>query len=655
MHVARKTHILRIRLLATASVLAVFACLLSTRPAGAAEYLPVEPLADKKVRLDGTLLEWPAGGSRLSQTVSGTPLSVEAQVGYDASHLYIAATIKDARIVRTLAASAGEDHLELDVYFPGPGAGIVHRIAVFPGDPGKLAGLVKVDGKTVSNARAVEAPSEGSYTLEAQLPWSALPEAQTLRVGLQGKLTYTDASAVGQIRGVVTTSRAEGARLPPLPLASETGLIQTLLEPKNLGLQPARSAYGDVAGQAKLERVALYGHFLSIAGPDYRDGKQFYFNELDVERADQVTRLELRDVTGDKKSEIILGKRLGSSESYREVLQILQIGADGAPRQIFIHETALVTPTGRIENKVKIAGEGASASVEIAQGKASGFEAATFREPTLGAGIQSVLLPWQEVSARIYGFKGDGLALLEEKRGPAQPSGRSRAASQPSSAPAAAHSLPPPRPPTADEMLDRVYALYRKDRGVGDKSPRFDFVTDVVEDERNERVLVHDKDIVVFGKGFKSGTSYTSITIGVKESRDILGVTASDLTGDEKAEIIVHARLEAKASPGLGADVVERQMLFIYGVVGENLVRVFAAETGRSLKDKRIVGGLRFLPAPRGSAIEITSLRAIGWTEKTYPFPPDTVANAGIEPLLLPWGSESSRVVRFDGKIFAGP
>jgi hypothetical protein len=31
-------------------------------------------------------------------------------------------------------------------------------------------------------------------------------------------------------------------------------------------------------------------------------------------------------------------------------------------------------------------------------------------------------------------------------------------------------------------------------------------------------VLIHDKDIVVFGKGFRAGTRYPFITIGVGDS-----------------------------------------------------------------------------------------------------------------------------------------
>jgi len=108
-------------------------------------------------------------------------------------------------------------------------------------------------------------------------------------------------------------------------------------------------------------------------------------------------------------------------------------------------------------------------------------------------------------------------------------------------------------------------------------------VTDVAGDRGPERVVIHEKDVVVFGKGFKGGTSYAYITVGVAEGKDIVDATARDLTGDGKAEIIVRGLLHAKASKALGGDVVDRYALFVYSVQGDAVMRVFAAETGRAV------------------------------------------------------------------------
>jgi hypothetical protein len=111
--------------------------------------------------------------------------------------------------------------------------------------------------------------------------------------------------------------------------------------------------------------------------------------------------------------------------------------------------------------------------------------------------------------------------------------------------------------------------------------------------------------------------------------------------------------LHAKASKALGAASVDRYALFVYGIEGDALVRVFAAETGRAVEKDRVLGSVSFAPGDRGATrIELRPGRAVGWTEKTYPFPVDTTTAGGLEPLLLPWGSAGSRKYRWDGKAY---
>ncbi len=58
---------------------------------------------------------------------------------------------------------------------------------------------------------------------------------------------------------------------------------------------------------------------------------------------------------------------------------------------------------------------------------------------------------------------------------------------------------------------------------------------------------------------------------------------------------------------------------------------------------KRVLGSALFVPSGRGVAIELRPLRALGWTEQTYPFPEDTTAAGELEPLLLPWSQSAPR------------
>ena len=43
----------------------------------------------------------------------------------------------------------------------------------------------------------------------------------------------------------------------------------------------------------------------------------------------------------------------------------------------------------------------------------------------------------------------------------------------------------------------------------------------------------------------------------------------------------------------------------------------------------------------------------VGWTQETYPFPPDQHPYGGLEPLLLPWTDMSARKYAFAGGHFS--
>lgn len=610
-----------------------------------------------KMRIDGQLSDWPGKMTALGENVQGGIGSdhASAQIQYDDKYIYVAFKVVDAKLVRTQSAGNGEDHGSLLVSVPSAaGKGFTtYTIDLFPGDPGKLPGAVKLKGSSVAGAELVEAPTKGGYSFEARIPWSALPETSRVRVGMRGAFRFTDADSPGSVSGVVGTSTGStGSQLPALQLEAEQGLDASLVRQKGLSRTPAKEAYGDVAGDRMLERVAVYGDHLTIVGPKYRRGKQFYFGELGVTDASMVTRLALRDFDGDGKDDIFIQKKIGQSDKYREVVQVLKVGSDDTPWAAFSHEVAIVTEKGRIENEVKIVKKGKLFAVEVAQGKSEGFEPDTYAEPT-SDDMGSAFLPWQTIKSRTFQWDGKGFKQVDES----SQAGGKKTASGSSPAKKAKKAGPPvppkPRPPTADEMLDRLYALYKKERKVGAKAPRFDFVTDVAGNTDTERVLVHDKDIVVFGKGYRGGMTYSFITIGLADAKDIVDVTARDLTGDGKAEVIVRGVLHAKASKELGGDVVDRYALFIYQVGEGAIKRVFAAETGRQLKSDRILGTVAFLPADKGVRIELRPGRAVGWTEKTYPFPPDTTTAGGLEPLLLPWSGSSPKKYGFDGSAFA--
>jgi hypothetical protein len=405
---------------------------------------------------------------------------------------------------------------------------------------------------------------------------------------------------------------------------------------------------GDVCGDDRLEVVSIYGGYITMAGGGYREGKEFFFQDLAVPDAASITRLEVMDLTGDGKDDIVLTKRVGKSDEYREVLQVLRVSSGDNPYVAFQQETAVVTKKGEIRNEVALKRSGDKASIVLTPGTSKGFDAATYDEPMPGD-MDSVLFPWDSIKSRTFSWDGNGFVSptseIPEARKP-----RPVAVAAPVAA--AVPLPPPPPPPSADELLDRVYALYRQDRKTGAQKPRFDFVADVAGDKTKERVLVHGKDIVVFGKKFKEGTSYAYISIGVEAPADVVDATARDLTGDGKAEVIVRGVLHAKASKQLGGGIVDRHTLFVYEVSEGGIRRIFGAETGRSVEASSVVASLKFVQKDRGVGIELSRGKATGWTEQTYPFPVDRTPYGGLEPLIVPWGDVPVKRYRYDGSSF---
>ncbi len=595
--------------------------------------LPADPLS--KVRIDGMLREWPSSAIKLTQTEKGKPEArVEGFVGYDATSLYVAFDVRDAHFARG-SFGPNEDHGQLVLEIPTTGSrSEKYDISIYAGESGKSAGQAKVNGRKVS-AQVVEAPNDKGYTVEAKIPWSALPAASRVRVGMKAQLKYVDASAPGRVIGVAASRRA------PLFIGAEQSLYQALLEPKNLGAEADREAIGDVAENSMKERVAIYGGFLVIVGSHYKKGKQFYFKDLLMPDASLVTRFEVRDTDGDGKDEIILQRKTGGT-NYREIFEILKVQANGAAERVFAHEVAIVTPDGTVENQVKITPVGGKVAITISQGKAEGFHPDTFREPP-HEGMATALLPWETVGSREIRWDGSEYAVQKETEQKPRIVGAKKAAPAPKGTPGGAEAPPPPRPPTSAELLDKVYGLYRKDRGKEKSEPRFDFVTDVAGSVEVERVLVHGTEVLVFGKEFLGGTSYTYIGIGVASADDVIDVTSRDLTGDGKAEIIVRGLLHAKGGEELDDVEVSRYAMFVYQVTETGISRIFGLELGRQIGDNRVLGAIALRPAAKGWDIVALPGHAVGWDRRTYPFPQDEGPAGGLEPLILPWTGGSQR------------
>ena len=599
----------------------------------------------KTIKLDGIPKEWPGGMTALSYALKGktgkSDLDAHALVAYDSSSVFVAADVSDDKL-------RSGDHVELVVGFPG---GSVHKIQIHPGEPGKSAGAAKAGGANVSGAKVVEAPNKSGWTLEASIPWSAFPLARTLRVGLRAAIYVHDADDSSAVESTVGTAPSPAfASLPALSTETEQALYDGLVKEKDIRGSPRFNLVGDVVGDAFKERVIIYDRFLIVLGPGFRGGTEYYWNDMGIDVAGgMLPHVELRDFTGDGQAEIVMRKRFGSGNKWRELYQVLSFSGGDVPNPIFQHEVGISNGEGTIANDVKLEPDGNKLSIVVDTGTAKGLNAGNYREPTESQ-VDPLLLPWGTIKSQTYKLSGGQFAKASEQK-------QAGKAAPPPSAPAAripekeAGPKAPP-PPSAGELLEKVHDLYKKERGASGR-PRYDLSIDVAQDAQKERVLLHGRDVVVFGKGYKSGTGYAFLTLSqFAEPGDIADLNASDLTGDGKAELIVRGVLHQAAPKEAGGGTVDREVLLVFQVQADSIRRVFAVETARAIGKKRVSSTVGFVKNGTSMDIEVRPGKAVEWTEKTYPFNQDTGAVGGIEPLILPWTGTKSRY-RWNGSAFA--
>jgi hypothetical protein len=606
---------------------------------------------DKPIKLDGIIQEWPARFP-LKQAIKGsTSANVSLVVQYDDAKLYVAGEIYDAdKIVRTAQFGDAEDHASLVLAFPtASGTPSVYEVGFYIGVPGQSAGSVRYrsggrTGAAVGDSKIVEAPIQGGWSFEAVLPWSAFPEGRLVRVGLRGVARYTKASAPGTIAAIVASGSGDATSptsLPPLPSESEQAMIEQLLtEKKLLDQAPKIDRIADVAGDGMRERIAVFGKYLVVCGSGYLGGNKFFFKDLGTS---ELAGLELRDVTGRGKADMILRRRFTDGGTTREWFEVLSaMSATAEPVTTFAHEIAVSNGTNRIVNSV----HAGSREIDVAVESATGWDASSYRE-NIATDVEPVLFPWGATKSQK--FKFDGTKFTKASEVSQTPTGVTTA---PGAPPPSIRPKEPPTPPVkrdGGDLSSQLFDLYKRDRGVGaDAKPKVDLQVNVHGDGRPERVVLIGHDIVVFGPGFKGGTSYAYVTVADMELRDM---NARDLTGAGTADLVVRAG--SRKTDSSSSDPVDFDLLLLYQVRADAIVRTFAIETGREQAGKRAQGLVQFIPGGKGFDVDAQPGRVTGWTQQSYPWRQEAPGSGSIEPLLLPWGGIARVRYSWNGSTFA--
>jgi hypothetical protein len=617
--------------------------------------------SDAPVKLDGILKEWPARvvARDVVQGSQASGASFGAAVQYDASRIYFAGEVADTNFVRT-ARFGDEDRASLVLAFPyagSSGAGYsATEIAFYAGKPGESEGEVRFasgarKGQQVAGAKIVEAVTAGGYTFEASIPWATFAEARFLRVGMRAAARYYDANAPGSITSIVATSGGDAqnpSALAPFPTEAEQSIIEGLLAPKGLATEaPKFDIFADVAGDAMKERISVYGHFFTICGPTYRNGKEFFYRDLNAD----VLHLDARDLTGDGKDDLVLQRRFTDSKSAttRDSFEVWSFASSDEPTTVFAHEIAIANGAKRVVDSV----HASKKEIDVSYEPATGWDASTFREP-VSSDVDAILLPWGAIKSQTYRFDGKSFVKSREvAQTPAPNAQPTTTIATAAPSPAIAVDVKTPNTQPAGDLSSRLFDQYKIDHNIAaNVQPRIDLRAQLAGDKRQERLVVVDRDIVVFGPGYLDGRSYAFMTLSQFEgARDIKDVTTRDVTGDGNADIVVRGVRRVDAADGA---VVEMETLFLYEVRPTGIARIFAIETARERGANRVQGLVQFVPARSGHGFEIDVRpgTAKGWNATSYPWNQDAPGSGALEPLLLPWGKIGELRYVWNGQSF---
>jgi hypothetical protein len=606
-------------------------------------------LADgDKVKLDGVLSEWPAR-TRADTVVEGAAdpsLAFNVAVRYDAKNLYVGGEVTTASFDRTSRFAESEEHASLVLAF---GHAATYDIGFYAGKPGETSGRVRFAGRgAVPGAKIVEAPMTGGYSFEAVVPWSAFPEAYTTRVGLRAVARYIKRTGGLHILATGPGDARHPAELPPFPMEAEQALNDGLLKDRGLeGRAPSFDLLANVTGDGMKERVQVWGNVLTVCGPTYRGGKDYFFRDLGA----PVVKLEARRLTGRRVDDLVLVRRVTDGEVTRDWFEVLSFLGKDDPERTFAQEIAVRQGDQHVDDAV----HAVAGSIDVSVLPAHGWDASSYHVALAGDALP-VLLPWGTTRSETFRFDGARFTKVHEVTQRGTPATeRVAVASVPidreTSRATVAAMTPPPTSAAATEIL----AQYKRDHGVApETAPRIELTADLDGDGRSERISLMDRDLVVTGPSIGQGRGYAFLSLQpFATGADIEEVRARDLAGHGSASLIVRGTRHVTPA-GQGA-VVDEDVLFVYGLRNGALTRVFGVETARAQEGKRVQGLVQFIPARSGHGfdVDVRPGRATGWTRASYPWPEEHAGNGSMEPLLLPWGTTGHLRYAWDGSHYS--
>ena len=621
---------------------------LTHAPVGRAQVgLQVHEIAEDGLRIDGSLRDW--RHIRMIPVGEGRDASMRFAVGYDRSNFYLAARVRDERLIRSASPSPSEDAVIVTFATKRGRRFVATDLFVFAGLAGTVAGSAAIGPlggrpRGIRGAEVIEAAEDGGYTVEARIPLRQLPRRwQQGRISV--RLRDIDSEARPEVESepaFAAVNRRNLERLPQVrPTGGQQAVIARFFASQNIGAaEPDHDLRGNVCGDRRPERVVLVEHYLMVLGEGYKDGAGYDFVRLPVQGGGDVHRARLVDLTGDRQKELAIRLTQRDERGSRTIWQVFRFDCS-AITPLFGIEIRKETSQGHVEASLQVqrGRRGRPPVIRVETGRAHGLSAENLREaPARDA--QSILLPWGPVLARSYQWDGQRFATVDERPNPRAASAsterprRSPSETRRSSQPTTAES---PRLSARD-----LLAAAKRERGIPARArASFRQRVNLAGSDAPELIAVFGNGLVVVGPEFRGGQSYFHYSIPVAQPEDLIEVSTADVTGDGRAEVLIRARQH------LGE--IQRELLMVHRFVrGGGFPMVLSAEIARRKDGNEIRNEIR---TTRGH-LEIHPGRSRGWNQRNWPWGP-SAGSGDVAPLLLPWTDRARRYELQSGRLVA--
>lgn len=642
---------------------AAAAILLAAGAARGQTAVEVPERGEARLVVDGVAREWSARGElrlvddrgAVQGNAAGWSGPSDASFAYalarDEQHLWVAAVVRDERVVRSRAHRDGDDAVVLSLGWSDGTRALGYEVLLQPGESGSFPAAARFRGRggAVAGAQVVEGPNpDGGFVIEARLPWGAFAGLHDHLDGLRLRVAYQDNDGRPGAATTLATGPGDGMHPDAIPLIvgatppplSASQLLARFRDERGVTGAPRLDRSVDLDGDGRADRVVVFPGVAAVFNPA---SARWAYTELSSRAAEDLVEATLRDVAGSATPELILRERVRTGDLSRELTSVWSLDAAAAPRRVFAQETSRARGNDRVSARVELEPGG---RIRVFQPDARGFTAESYPE-SAEAGVEPPLTPWGAHRARVYAWSEPTRSFVLERSEP------NPAARVVTSTPAVAVA---PTPAVAARMgpdVEGVLRIFRAREGLPDDEPPSHHAdADVAEDPRPERVMVFRRTMVVLGPGYQGGRSYYSMSLPIRDGDAVVSLSLADITGDGQAEALVRVR-RAVTTQVRGQEIPsQREMVLGYSFDPAHRGRVFGVEVARRVGAQSVSTEVRAPSAPRNRDVVVESPRAEGWTEQTYPFhdaPPQ-----GFFPLLLPWQTGPRRVVyRWNGSAFA--